>query len=784
MLKRIRLIQNVGRFRECAPPKIEFGPITFIYGLNTYGKSTLGDIFSSLRTSDTSIIKARTTIPSDSTPQKIELSFAGESQPETIVRYANGEWSRNFPSELSLHVFDDGFYHKNLFSSRQFTRATKEAFSAFILGEQGVAKTKIITEKNKLKNELTRDLGKITAHAFREITDLPSFLELEILEPIETLEEKVAILRSDYDALKKQRGSIQKISTRKELETTNWQKDFSQGLKAINATLNESMKSHQETARKAVADHIAHTFKGDRGAEAWIRQGLYFRKGDDCLFCGQHLSLDALELIDIYEHSFDTSFETNSRRINDSLNTSISAIKKPNTAQLASLITRNKEPLASYPELENSDYFSNVIKFIEGVEDEITAAIKEWDSQWPIFFDSLSATVARKRETPNLELPAADDLGLIQIEQRLSTLCHNYDSFVEHANTAIAQFKATVNIDDLERGMNEIVDLGKTINTKISRIKLEPQCKEYSSILTRLKFLSKEIPTLNLELVAEQSDFLTRYFRKINEYFEKFGSEDFELAKGEDNKGHTPIFYLKVKYRGHDISERNLEQVFSESDRRALALSVFWAGVIESEPGKMENSIVILDDPITSFDCNRMTSAHMEIVELSKSVRQILILSHFEYGIAAFLNVYRNQLPIKLIAITKTERSSDLELPDVDTFISTEHEKRRTKIFEFIAGGTDNHSAADLRVFFEIELSLRFAEQIAKNKITEFNLSDRIDKLRSCKIISDTVANTAHQFRIVLNPTHHIWQSNNIEDQRNIARKLISFIYAEFLPNQ
>ncbi|WP_235812446.1 AAA family ATPase [Pseudomonas caricapapayae] len=782
MLKRIKSIQNVGRFRACAPARIEFGPITFVYGLNTYGKSTLGDIFSSLRSSDTSSIKARRTIPSDSTPQTIELSFAAEGQTETTVRYANGEWSKNFPAELSLHVFDDGFYHKNLFSSRQFTRATKEAFSSFVLGEQGVSKTKTITEKNKIKNELARDIAKITSHAFQEISDLPTFLALEILEPIETLEETVASLRTEYDSLRKQRGSIQKISVRKTLATTNWTTDFSHEFRAINTTLKESMKAHQEAARKAVADHIATTFQGERGAEAWIRQGLYYRKGDDCLFCGQHLSLDAMDLINIYEESFDTSFETNSKRINDALEASFIAINKPRITQLSSLITRNKEPLASYPELDDSEYFSTTVKFLESVEADIVDAIKEWDLHWPEFIQSLAIAVERKKETPNLPCPPADDFGLIQIEQNLTMLCSNYDSFVEYANSAIEQFKATVNIADLERKMTEIADQGKSIKTKISRIQLAPQCVEYVSMSARHKELADEIPALNLELIAEQSDFLSHYYKKINEYFKKFGSEDFDLVKGEDNRGHTPIFYLKVKYRDQDISERNLEQVFSESDRRALALSVFWAGVMGSEFGRLKNSIVVLDDPITSFDSNRMTSAHMEIVELSKSVRQILILSHFESGVAAFLNVYRNQLPIKLISITKTERSSDLTLPDVEIFISTEHEKRRAKIFDFISGETDIHSPGDLRVFFELELSLRFAQQIAKHEITEINLSDRIDRLHDNKIISSTVLNTAHQFRLVLNPTHHIWQSNNIEDQRNTARNLIAFIYAEFMP--
>jgi wobble nucleotide-excising tRNase len=141
MLKRIKSIQNVGKFKLCKPAAVEFGKITFIYGLNTYGKSTLGDIFSSLRTGKTSAIKARKTIPGDDSKQEITLSFQPEGKSESNIVYSNDSWQSKLPADLNLHVFDDGFYHDNLFSSRQFTRATKEAFSSFVLGEKGGCKS-------------------------------------------------------------------------------------------------------------------------------------------------------------------------------------------------------------------------------------------------------------------------------------------------------------------------------------------------------------------------------------------------------------------------------------------------------------------------------------------------------------------------------------------------------------------------------------------------------------------------------------------------------------------
>jgi len=162
---------------------------------------------------------------------------------------------------------------------------------------------------------------------------------------------------------------------------------------------------------------------------------------------------------------------------------------------------------------------------------------------------------------------------------------------------------------------------------------------------------------------------------------------------------------------------------------------------------------------------------------LTEYVRQIIFLSHFEQGITSFLNTYRNNKPVKLLSIERSGNSSEINVTNIDHFIKTTHEKEAANIFSFIGEQTNFHDAGDLRVFFEVEINQRFAKQLIG--INEHNLSDRIDKLKESGAISESIAAQAHAWRETLNPTHHIWTGNDLEDQRHTAAQFVDFIYYE-----
>lgn len=244
MLKRISFIKNIGAFKDCNGSPYQFNKITLIYGRNTYGKSTLGDIFSSLQTSNSDGLISRKTIPNDNACiQNIELSFAsaqGNAEVKSIFR--NGIWTQGLPNIYKLSVYDDGFYHRNVFLGRNLTRDTKDNFNDFILGAQGVEKALVIKEKNRLLNISRLDKKKIDNSVFSKVEKLDEFLDLPLVDDIETANKELETARQEYAVLLKQKKQSVDIRARKNLTEIVFDSSFHTAVSAINEM--ESMGSY------------------------------------------------------------------------------------------------------------------------------------------------------------------------------------------------------------------------------------------------------------------------------------------------------------------------------------------------------------------------------------------------------------------------------------------------------------------------------------------------------------------------------------------------------------
>lgn len=782
MLKRIKSIHNIGCFKNCDSASIQFEKITLIFGRNTYGKSTLSDFLSAIEFRNTDPIKARKTIPIDNRPQMAELTFQADgNNNETTISLRNDGWQGLLPGKLHLYVFDDGFYHNNIFSGRLFTRATKEKFSSFVVGTQGVTKAKDIAEKNKQKDEATRERNKLKNLVFNNIDDLSEFLKLSPKESVQELREKIDSLRKKRSDLDKQRKESNNIEARENLTSADWGIGFSESLDRFNKTLQTSLQNYHEEARLKLNEHIQNKFKNTQSAERWIQQGLNDNNGKSCQFCGQALSEEALQLLEIYRQSFDASYRTHDDQIKLALDESRSSLIKDQINPLRILIESNKSMLISYLELcEDTNYINNKENIIH-LSDELNKIFHVWEQHYSQFEKDIDATIANKKSSPHKAVKEIHPDELIESNQKIASLILQYNELTDQANKIFEEFKSSVHDDSITTRLAEIQRTEKEVSRKKKRLELSDQCDNYIQLDEKVRLLGDDINRLQQELRNEQSSYIEKFFDRINRYFNIFGSQNFELEKGENNRGHTPIYYLKVKFHNVDVSENDLDRIFSESDRRALALSVFWSGLTGLTQEQKENAIIVLDDPMTSFDNHRMTAVHQEIIKISDVSRQVIMLSHFEYGISRFLKTYKEERKIKLLSIEKESDTSILKLSDIETFIKNEHEKARERIFRFISKNTNDFNLPELRVFFENEVGYRFAQQINDQNI-QGNFCDRINQLENHGVIDPCTAREAHDWRETLNPAHHAWIDSDIEDQRNTANRLMDFIYHHLIP--
>lgn len=108
MLRKITIIENVGRFEKALPTQnVRFEKCTLFFGENGWGKSTIADILRSLSRRDPGIIIGRKTL-AGGPDQKISLQF--DSGRANFERSSwNGVQSR-------VAVFDNLFVNDNVYS--------------------------------------------------------------------------------------------------------------------------------------------------------------------------------------------------------------------------------------------------------------------------------------------------------------------------------------------------------------------------------------------------------------------------------------------------------------------------------------------------------------------------------------------------------------------------------------------------------------------------------------------------------------------------------------------
>ncbi len=135
MIKKLE-INNVGRFKSSKTDGDEqfFKKNTFVYGKNTYGKSTLTAIFRSLMENNPDYLIGRKTIGSQNQAVKIIPEI---TTPIGEYRYTTheGKWSSNYKDII---IFDNHFVRESVYTqNQQIGQEQQKNIEAFMLGAKG-----------------------------------------------------------------------------------------------------------------------------------------------------------------------------------------------------------------------------------------------------------------------------------------------------------------------------------------------------------------------------------------------------------------------------------------------------------------------------------------------------------------------------------------------------------------------------------------------------------------------------------------------------------------------
>ncbi len=783
-IARIKEIKNIGTFADFSNgASLGFEKLTFIYGLNTYGKTTLTDIFQSIKNNSSDLISVRKTIPTQvSIPQKVEISIK-EGNAERILKFQNNNWENNNVSKY-LEVFGSEFIHKNLFTGLKSERENKENFTQFILGEDGVQKAKEIADKKRELGEKKRNIKNLVPNFVKDKSneEVISFLSMSIDGLVkEELEEEFSIKQQEKKLEDERLKEPQKILNLPDIPIISFQtSEINLYIDQINLALKSGYSQIKDEVLKKVNEHISNTFQNGDNAINWIKEGIKNSeniKEGSCVFCGQSLS-SAQELINAYDLYFDEEYNKYIDDLEKSIDDNILLLEK----QKYSYKGKTQEILTKvlqYKEIYKDENFKKQIIELESKisslnEENISIKLDE-------VIVKLKKEIDIKLKKPYVSVSEINFENLKKEKDLYENLLNEIKDITETLKEQIINFKKQY--EDTKIIEDKIISYNVTIkdlNKKIARINQNQECINYLTSVSVISTLEIAISTLETELAQNQTLYLTTYFSKINELFNKFGSRNFTLEMITNSRGHSPIYFLDVKFHQKKIGDDELKSVFSESDRRALALAVFWAKIDLKTPDDKSKTIVILDDPITSFDDNRIINSINLFKESLNLLSQIIVLTHYSNFIKSFCErVKTQQLSIKFFKITKNAQTSFLENQNENEFIDSEYEKIFSKIYAFINREHNNCIKSDLRPFLEsLYLPTVFAKEIHEADKAGKDISS-LGKIIDEIFIDDSVKQKFHIYRQNLNPEHHTYTLNSgEEDIRNFAQEMMDYLYS------
>lgn len=782
-IARIREIKNIGTFSDFNNgSSIEFEKLTFIYGYNTYWKTTLTDIFQSLKDNDPKIIQDRKTIPELTWNQK--ATFSIKETTESNINYDRNVWSQNEVAS-NLEVFGTDFIHRNLFTGLTIERANKENFTQFVLWEQWVAKAELIAQKKKTYWERKRDLpNKLPLFVkWKPEAEINSFLNFSITgldkdEIINLLANKRIELQTQEERLREPQKILwitePSVYNSQMIDTKIW--DFLNLLEGINKILDTDYSGIKDEILWKLEEHFHTNFANHNNTESWIKKWLEFSQDkENCPFCWQSLT-NATDLIGVYNSYFDIGFNQYIERIQWAIksyreNSLMATWEFWEKTKLQTALSRIEQFKALIQKKEFQDKLTQLFSEIEALDETTISNLKA------SLFNQFRTALEEKSQYPHKKIEIINFSEIKTFLLSYSTSINSIKPLIDELLIEIGSFKAQYEDTSIIQQSIQSIKLEiQQLDYKKARIEQDINCMVYWAEKQANQNLEREIQTEETDLHTNQSQYLESYFTEINTLFKKFWSNNFTLERELNSQWHLPVYSLKIKFHWIEIPNNKLQATFSESDRRALALSIFWAKINLKTIEEKQKLIVVLDDPITSFDDNRITITINYIKEIIDWIEQVIVLTHYPIFINRFCEIIRN-IPTKFIQINRNSTTSLLALTSKEEFMMSSYERVFIKIYWFINRTHNENIKTDLRPFFEnLYLPTVFAKTIKDKNIdlSSLSLEEKINW-----IFDDEETKTKmNSFRTTLNPDSHIFTSNNDEDVLNFASDMINYLYS------
>jgi wobble nucleotide-excising tRNase len=671
MIRKILKLQNVGLFQDTTQHgTADLAQVTAIYADNGRGKSTLATVLRACQLGDAGRLQAKKTIDAVGDPEVTFLLPAGNH-----IDFTANAWTATLPD---IVVFDSEFVEHNVYSGFEVRPDQRQALLEFALGDQTVPLKKKI-------DQLTNEIAAQTAKRTQTEKVLAGFATPYPVALFITLQ-PVADAQQQIDALQKRIEAAKNLQQLKERKDPVKLAAILFNVSPIFSVLKTQIKDLEKHAEAAVTAHLAKhnlTSRNDypcQTFEDWVGTGHhYYVDGSECPFCGQDMT--GLELIGAYKHYFNAEYMALKNQINEIETQILRDYSDSKVNPIVSAATVNTARVEAW---------KDQINLTAPILDEVALTITIQQIR-----DQLLWLVSAKRNAPMEFAGSQGESDAVNAMLKLvSDAIIKYNSEIDSVTTTIREFKRRLAFDNTA-----------FLKTEVSRLEaaqkhLLPEVKtaitDYQTAESERRRLDAEKRKAREDLDALMLDTLGQYQASINTLLARFGAEfaieqlkPTYLGSGEPRTEYGLSLRkksIKLGSRADILSGCSFATTLSEGDKRTLAFAFFIARL--KADINLKNKLVVLDDPVSSFDRNRRHQSIQLIVGLAGECRQLIILSHDAYFVRELRERLAELKPtpiaVNIISIKRVQNDySAFALCDIDDVCSSDYYRHHKLVADF-----------------------------------------------------------------------------------------------------
>ena len=538
--------------------------------------------------------------------------------------------------------------------------------------------------------------------------------------------------------------------------------------------LNLNYDAVQESSEDRLNEHINKHLEVQTGFE-WIRRGQIHFKNEVCPFCGQDTkSVEAL--VRAYSEVFTSEFDEYIQLLIARINNLQEGLKKQLHDSHLSLRNETVNKLRKFiryiPEI-SEDCLDGLVKKINSLH-ELEA---EYQKEMVVWQVEISKETDNKKNNFGKSIDSSPISPAVyssasNFSERLASIDNELNALLDIISEAKEGLSGS-SADKIAEELQSIETKWQKYDDLRARIEQDDQCEKFNEQYNAIDIEKNDINQAIEKLESKQSEYLDKYFSRLNYWFDYFGSAGFTIKKTTNNQGDKKVYSLKVEYKGEEIDSVDLTRVFSESDKRNLALSLFMARI---EKIKNKNDkVIVFDDPVVSFDDNRVKLTCKMLKDIAPKYRQVIVLTH--YG-SVLKQMYKSNTLANYVEVITKSTGSSIANMDIASFSMSTREKEYETIQKFIDGQSQADILKSLRPFLEGSIKDRYRKQLKDAGHHASTLSEIIKNLEDGKHIASTLARELTNLKDLLNPDHHPESGDeNIEETKNLAKHIFKVVY-------